>query len=527
MRIQNHKRSNGATDICRLLALGSLSLVALLLPTHRSFAAISWDSGNLNPDTMEPVGAGTSLWFDPVNWSPTNPGEAPPFFIPPSNNGLSPTDTNINSGWDFAGEGVIYDPLGADAANYAAAAGVDFDYPTEDRAEFDRDTIWRLYLTTGSAMTDNKLTIKSGTLQLLNSGTGSSSQLELGRGGGAAGLKGVIVQTGGTLAVSENNLQIGNFHVNRGNGVYEYFGGSLEVALAAGDGIRIAHGGSSGPAAESGTMIIHNGGNSGHIRSWNVRVGSGLGQAGTNSDAVGIVRFHANANGTQPIQVENSLLINHQDDTLGTGNTRSAVLQLALDAAPMVDMSGIPLDMGLFDVDSDGDAAGFLGGESGIFYDDSFANGGTAYNEGDEISAIFGGTEYFWNISYTGDISWTDRDISDIDQILGAGNGNDVVLIGNRSETLPGLFGDYNENDEIDAADYTVWRDALTAGSSVLANDSTPGTVDESDFLYWRNHFGETLGAGAGSGSATVPEPSAMLLVVAASVGAVLLRRRD
>jgi len=79
-----------------------------------------------------------------------------------------------------------------------------------------------------------------------------------------------------------------------------------------------------------------------------------------------------------------------------------------------------------------------------------------------------------------------------------------------------GLAGDYNDNGFIDAADYTAWRDALTAGATELTNDSTPGTVDESDFLYWRDHFGEALGSGGGSGSAaSVPEPSSILLLMA------------
>jgi len=80
--------------------------------------------------------------------------------------------------------------------------------------------------------------------------------------------------------------------------------------------------------------------------------------------------------------------------------------------------------------------------------------------------------------------------------------------------TSIGLDGDYNNDGEINAADYSVWRDALTAGSSSLINDPTPGTVDESDFLYWRAHFGETAPFGAGSGAGTVPEPTSQVLML-------------
>jgi hypothetical protein len=86
-----------------------------------------------------------------------------------------------------------------------------------------------------------------------------------------------------------------------------------------------------------------------------------------------------------------------------------------------------------------------------------------------------------------------------------------------------GLPGDFNQNGTIDAADYTVWRDAVTAGSTTLPNDPTPGTVDESDFEYWRAHFGETLGSGASS-AAVVPEPATHVMLLIATL-AILTRR--
>jgi len=83
------------------------------------------------------------------------------------------------------------------------------------------------------------------------------------------------------------------------------------------------------------------------------------------------------------------------------------------------------------------------------------------------------------------------------------------------------LFGDYNDSGTIDAADYTAWRDAVTAGATSLTNDPTPGTVDESDFTYWRNHFNEMSGGGSGAGSATgaspVPEPGTLSLAICAA----------
>ena len=95
----------------------------------------------------------------------------------------------------------------------------------------------------------------------------------------------------------------------------------------------------------------------------------------------------------------------------------------------------------------------------------------------------------------------------------------------------PGLAGDYNDNGTVDAADYTVWRDALAGGATQLTNDSTPDTVDESDYAYWRAHFGAAAGAGAvtaAEAASPVPEPAAAVLLVlgAMVVGARHRRRR-
>jgi len=107
-------------------------------------------------------------------------------------------------------------------------------------------------------------------------------------------------------------------------------------------------------------------------------------------------------------------------------------------------------------------------------------------------------------------------------------------------QLLPQLTGDYNQNGIIDAADYTVWRDAMTTSTATLPNDPTPGSVTESDFTYWRAHFGETLTGGSGAstdfltpltasaGPATVPEPTTgvLLSIGLAALAARRLRRR-
>jgi hypothetical protein len=70
-----------------------------------------------------------------------------------------------------------------------------------------------------------------------------------------------------------------------------------------------------------------------------------------------------------------------------------------------------------------------------------------------------------------------------------------------------GITGDYNGNGVVDAADYVVWRNA--GPTATLPNDSSPGTVDVTDYNNWRANFGKPPGSGSGS---AVPEPTALLL---------------
>jgi PEP-CTERM motif len=100
----------------------------------------------------------------------------------------------------------------------------------------------------------------------------------------------------------------------------------------------------------------------------------------------------------------------------------------------------------------------------------------------------------------------------------------DFVDIGLSTLILP---GDYNGNGIVDAADYTVWRDALETPGSSLLNDPTPTSVGEDDFLYWRSHFGEALGSGVGAVSAApVPEPATVALFGVGLVGLGVASRR-
>jgi len=110
-------------------------------------------------------------------------------------------------------------------------------------------------------------------------------------------------------------------------------------------------------------------------------------------------------------------------------------------------------------------------------------------------------------------------------------NSNGAVWIDSAGLFLDATnYGDYNGDGILNAADYTVWRDAMAQGTSLL-NDPTPGTVDESDYTYWAANVGTLTAqasvAPAAIKSAAVPEPATLLLVTVAGLVLVGQRRYD
>ena len=87
----------------------------------------------------------------------------------------------------------------------------------------------------------------------------------------------------------------------------------------------------------------------------------------------------------------------------------------------------------------------------------------------------------------------------------GDGIGGSTIDIGAfELQPIPAAFyGDYNHNNIVDAADYTVWRNTL--GLSVVtpyvgADGDGDGAIDSADYSVWKSHYGESIEQGAGSG---------------------------
>lgn len=86
-----------------------------------------------------------------------------------------------------------------------------------------------------------------------------------------------------------------------------------------------------------------------------------------------------------------------------------------------------------------------------------------------------------------------------------------VLFVDGLSESLQ---GDFNNDGNVSAADYTVWRDNLGATEGNLLNgNGNGGVIDSTDYALWKQHFGESGGSGGAAASA-VPEPGAGWLLV-------------
>jgi hypothetical protein len=91
--------------------------------------------------------------------------------------------------------------------------------------------------------------------------------------------------------------------------------------------------------------------------------------------------------------------------------------------------------------------------------------------------------------------------------------------------TSTAVFGDYNQNGVVDAADYTLWRNNFGSPTS-LPNDPSPG-VGQDDYTRWKQNFGQT-GGGAGSIAAPspIPEPTTFALLGTGMIFGLCRRRR-
>lgn len=85
------------------------------------------------------------------------------------------------------------------------------------------------------------------------------------------------------------------------------------------------------------------------------------------------------------------------------------------------------------------------------------------------------------------------------------------------------LPGDYNSDNIVNIADYTVWRDNLGAPAGTLANDLHSTTIGAAQYQTWRLNFGASLPGALRT--TTVPEPESVVIVGITLLLAQLSRR--
>lgn len=93
----------------------------------------------------------------------------------------------------------------------------------------------------------------------------------------------------------------------------------------------------------------------------------------------------------------------------------------------------------------------------------------------------------------------------------------DNVYVGPSGPVVGGIDGDYNFDGLIDAADYTVWRDALDNGTD-LPNDTTPDDVTAADYDLWAANYGGPVA------SLAIPEPTGATLLATFALAASFAR---
>lgn len=107
-------------------------------------------------------------------------------------------------------------------------------------------------------------------------------------------------------------------------------------------------------------------------------------------------------------------------------------------------------------------------------------------------------------------------------------NPNSVVL-----DLIPGgPPGDYDCDGVVNAADFVVWRNTLgdVVSAGTAADGDSSGTIDQGDLTVWRDNFGNTatvVTSRFGTTATAIPEPTTWLLLLAATLSALIGHRNQ
>lgn len=111
-------------------------------------------------------------------------------------------------------------------------------------------------------------------------------------------------------------------------------------------------------------------------------------------------------------------------------------------------------------------------------------------------------------------------------EAVGAFAGGEAATLSIEYTLIDDLLGDYDGSGTVDETDYTFWRSAygnLAATAGEGADGNGDGQVDAADYTVWRNAFAFS---GTAAANRTVPAPSSMVLVLTVAGLAFCRRRR-
>jgi hypothetical protein len=170
-------------------------------------------------------------------------------------------------------------------------------------------------------------------------------------------------------------------------------------------------------------------------------------------------------------------------------------------------------------LDSDGDPNGSV--DPVIMFDPAASTSGLA-------DAVRLGVDFFYQSATANNGQAEEFYIDDLEITVTSDSPTATIFLPDGTSVLvnaaAGLPGDFNGDEVVDAADYTVWRDNLGAldETTIAGNGDGLNGVDAADYGVWKGAFGSPGSAGIAS---SVPEPSSLLLL-AIGVAATGCRRR-
>jgi hypothetical protein len=100
-------------------------------------------------------------------------------------------------------------------------------------------------------------------------------------------------------------------------------------------------------------------------------------------------------------------------------------------------------------------------------------------------------------------------------QVSWVGGRIEISTINEGARLIPSVAGDYDQDGDVDAADYVVWRDALEQGGPGRADGDHNGLTDAADYEVWRTHFGQLVPTGEPPTGA-IPEPPTLMFAAVA-----------